>query len=169
MKTKIITEITNDEALFHAINSPNIKSFDDADQLTGIHLFRYNQNPETLEKAITFLTFQVHIPRSYSNNTFVKAQLEIYIFTHESCMRVDNIPGITADRNDYISQLLDNKFNGRSYLGTENDKGKLQLYGSLDLISNTEGVYTRDYLYRRMIFETKDVNDSLCDGGKYGG
>lgn len=167
IKTKVIDEIIHDEALFYAINSPSVLTLDDADLLTKEHLFRYNQNPTTINKSITFLTFQVHIPRAYKDNTLVKAQLEIYIISHETCMNVKNIPKIVDDRNDYISKLLDDKFNGRSYLGIHTDKHKLQLYGSLDLISNTEGAYAKDYLYRRMIFETKDVNDSLCDGGKY--
>ena len=34
--------------------------------------------------------------------------------------------------------------------------------GKLKLTLNTEGTYNKDYLYRRMLFETIDVNDSFC-------
>ena len=169
IKTKVISEIIQDEDLFRAINSPTISSFEASDKLVNTHIFRFDQNPDVVEKTITFITLQVHIPRSYSDNTFVKAQLEIFIISHVDCMKVNNIPKIIDNRNDYISRLLDNKFNGRTYLGTEDDPNKLQLYGSLDLVRNTEGAYRKYYLYRQMVFETKDVNDSLCDGGKYGG
>ena len=34
--------------------------------------------------------------------------------------------------------------------------------GKLRLVSNTEGTATDKFLYRRMIFETVDINDSFC-------
>lgn len=167
IKEKIIEEIINDDVLFYSINSPDVKDFSSSCDLINTHIFRYNQNPLSLKKTISFITIQVHLPRAYNNNLFIKAQVEIWIYSHESCMRVSNIPGISADRNDYISQLLDEKFNGRSSLGLPSDKEKLNLYGTLDLVSNVEGAFAPDYLYRRMIFETRDVNDALCNGGKY--
>lgn len=167
IKEKLIEEMINDDAVFYAINSPEVTDFSSACDLINTHIFRYNQNPISLKKTISFITIQVHLPRAYDNNLFVKAQLEIWIYSHESCMKVSNIPGITADRNDYLSQLLDEKFNGRDYLGLPEDNQKLKFYGTLDLISNVEGAFAPNYLYRRMIFETKDVNDSLCNGGKY--
>lgn len=155
IKDKLIKEIINDEALFHAINSPDITSFEDSDELINKHIFRYNQNPITLDKAITFLTLQVHIPQIYDRSgVWVKSAVEIWIISHESCMIVNNIPRISADRNDYISQLLDEKFNGRSDLGS----------GTFQLTSNVEGAFIKDYLYRKMVFETKDLNDSMCGG-----
>ena len=168
IKDKVIAEIINDEALFYAINPHDIESFEDSDQMIGTHIFRYNQNPLTLNITNTYLTIQVHVARTYgSGNNWSKLQLEIYIITHEKSMNVDNIPKISANRNDYISQLLDEKFNGRTYIGLDTDPNKISLLGALDLISNTEGAFQANYLYRRMIFETKDLNDSLCDGGKY--
>ena len=68
-------------------------------------------------------------------------------------MVVDNIPKITENRNDYLSELIDAKLNGRSDFGI----------GELQLASNVEGSYQQDYVYRKMVFTTKDVNDSLCD------
>lgn len=165
MKDKLITEIINDEELFRAIDSPNIKSFDNADQLVGTHIFNYHQNPLTLKEVQTFLTIQVHIPKTYDrNNTWVSPRLEIWIISHQDHMKVDNVPKITANRNDYISQLLDLKFNGRREIGvSKNAKNNLNMLDKLDLISNIEGALASDYLYRQMIFEVKDLNDSLCD------
>ena len=68
-------------------------------------------------------------------------------------MVVDNIPKITENRNDYLSELIDAKLNGRSDFGI----------GELQLASNVEGSYQQDYVYRKMVLTTKDVNDSLCD------
>lgn len=164
LKNAVIKEIINDEALFYAIDSPDITDIENADELVNQNIFTYNQNPETILKAETFLTIQVHIPKSYSKNkTFVFPILEVWILSHQKHMKVDNIPKIIDNRNDYISKLLDKKFNGRSVLGgSSNSKNNLHLCGSLKLISNDEGAFSSEFLYRRMIFETVDVNDSVC-------
>lgn len=165
MKDKVMTEIINDETIFHAIDAPSVKDFEDADKLLGTYIFNYHQNPLTLSDVQTFLTIQVHIPKAYgANNTWVTPRLEIWIISHESHMKVKNIPKITANRNDYISQLLDQKFNGRTEIGvSKNSKNNLNMYAKLDLISNVEGAIASDYLYRQMVFEVKDINDSLCE------
>ena len=165
MKRNVISEIINDETFFYAINSPDYTDPNYADDLIGTHIFGYHQNPNTLNKTITFLTIQVHIPKTYdTNKIWVLPQLEIWVISHEKCMVVDNIPKITDNRNDYISKLLDLKFNGRDSIGTSmNSQDNLNLYGKLDLISNVEGAYSTDYLYRQLIFEAKDLNNSLCE------
>ena len=164
LKDKIINEIINDEQFFDAIHPSDIRK-EDADLLLGTHLFNYHQNPETLKEVETFLTFQVHIPNPYDRNRkWVASSLEIWIISHQSHMKVNNIPGITANRNDYIAQLLDQKFNGkRNVGGSPVDKNNLHVFGTLDLLSNVEGAFASDYLYRRLIFECKDINDSFCD------
>ena len=68
-------------------------------------------------------------------------------------MIVDNIPKITENRNDYLSELIDRKLNGKSNYGITD----------LSLISNIEGCYQQDYLFRKMIFEGIDLNNTLCD------
>ena len=151
LKQAVIKEIINDESFFYAINSPDITDIDCADELVYTHIFPYHQNPETIEKVITFLTIQVHIPKPYDRNkTWVVPKLEIWVFSHHSHMKVNNIPKITDNRNDYISKLLDKKFNGRDTLGgSKNDKYNLHLYGKLDLVTNVEGAFSKDFLYRQ--------------------
>lgn len=165
LKKAVIKEIINDEALFYAIDSPSVKDVECADELVYKNIFPYHQNPETLTEVQTFLTIQVHIPGIYSRNEiWIQPTLEIWIISHQSHMKVDNIPKITDNRNDYISKLLDNKFNGRNTLGgSNNDRYNLHLYGELQLTSNVEGAFSKEYIYRRLIFETKDINNSLCD------
>ena len=165
LKQAVIKEIINDETFFHAIHSPDITDIECADELIYKHIFPYHQNPETIDKAITFLTIQVHIPKPYDrNSTWVVPRLEIWILSHQDVMKVDNIPKVSDNRNDYISKLLDAKFNGRDTLGgSKNDKYNLHLYGQLKLVSNIEGAFSQKFLYRQMIFEMKDLNDSLCE------
>ena len=158
VKNKIVRNLINDEAIVAAIDSHR-SDVNDPEDLIYTHIFDYNQNPYTLKDVQTFITIQVHIPedRSYYNNdhkrVFVKPTIEIWITSHENHMKVQNIPKITQNRNDYLSTLIDKKLNGATDYGI----------GELQLKSNTELSYEKDYLMRVMIFETKDVNDSLCD------
>ena len=165
LKREIIKELINDESIFYAIDSPDITDIEDADKLVYKHIFPYHKNPETITKVITFITVQVHIPKTYDRNkTWVVPRLEIWILSHDSHMKVNNIPKISDNRNDYLSKLIDKKLNGRDTFGTsKKDENNLHLYGKLELISNVEGVFSKDFLYRQMIFEMKDLNDSLCE------
>lgn len=164
LKNAVIKEIINDDMLFYAIDSSEVDDIENADELVNKNIFTYHQNPDAVLKADTFLTVQVHIPKSYSRNkVLISPTLEIWIISHQRHMKVKNIPKIIDNRNDYISKLLDKKFNGRNVIGgSSNSKNNLHLCGSLKLISNTEGAFSSDFLYRRMIFETVDVNDSIC-------
>ena len=149
-KNKIIKEFIKDKDIVQAINSSEITS---PEKLKGTHIFDYHQYPNTINTVQTFITVQVHIPQSYTEKVYIYPTIEIWIISHEKHMVVDNIPKITENRNDYLSELIDAKLNGRSDFGI----------GELQLASNVEGSCQQDYVYRKMVFTTKDVNDSLCD------
>ena len=152
-KNKIIKEFIKDKDIVLAIDSPTVK-INEPEKLIGTHIFNYHQNPNTINTVETFITIQVHIPTQiYRDNIYVKPTIEIWIISHEKHMRVDNIPKVNINRNDYLSQLIDIKLNGRSDFGV----------GKLSLISNVEGSYQQDYVYRKMTFEGKDINNSLCN------
>ena len=148
-KNKIIKEFIKDDLIIQAIGSSA-----SPEKLIGTQIFNYHQNPNTLTTVDTFITIQVHIPQSYYNdsNIWVKPTIEIWIISHEKHMKIDNIPKVTDNRNDYLSRLIDEKLNGRNDLG----------FGELKLISNVEGAYQSDYVFRKMTFEGTDLNDSLC-------
>ena len=156
-KNRIVKEFIKDKEIIAAINSSEVKP-NEPEKLIGKHIFNYNQNPHTLNIVGTFITIQVHIPQSYytdynASTTRVKPTIEIWIISHERHMSVDNIPKVTQNRNDYLSELIDNKINGKSGFGI----------GETMLISNIEGAFQQDYLYRKMIFQCVDLNWSLCE------
>lgn len=156
-KNKIVKEFIKDKEIVAAINSSEVKS-NEPEKLIGKHIFNYNQNPHTLNIIGTFITIQVHIPQSYYDDynasvNRIKPTIEIWIISHERHMNVDNIPKITQNRNDYLSELIDNKINGKSGFGI----------GNAVLISNIEGAFQQDYLFRKMIFQCVDLNWSLCE------
>lgn len=160
MKNRLIAEIIRDETLFHAINSPVCTDPGDAAALINSHIFGYQLTPQSLSEAVTVLTVQVHSAKENEDSAkklWIRPTAEIWIISHKSCMEVKNIPGISANRNDYISQLLDSKFNGRTSLGVP----PLELLKELELTENSEGAFAPDYLYRKMIFTTLDINNAL--------
>lgn len=152
-KNKIVREFIKDIDIVQAIGDENVTTLDNAEKLINTKIFNYNQNPNTINTVGTFITIQVHIQNALtSNRTFVSPVVEIYIISHERHMVVDNVKKITDNRNDYLSKLIDMKLNGKTDIGL----------GELKLTSNVEGSLQRDYLYRRMLFEGVDLNNSLC-------
>ena len=156
-KNKIVKEFIKDQEIIAAINSSEVKN-NEPEKLIGKHIFNYNQNPHTLNIVGTFITIQVHIPHDYytdykASATRVRPTIEIWIISHEKHMVVDNVPKVTQNRNDYLSELIDNKINGKSGFGI----------GDTVLLSNTEGAFQQDYLFRKMIFQCLDLNWSLCE------
>lgn len=154
-KNKIIKEFIKDKEIVNAIGSSSVTSIEN---LIGTHIFNYHQNPYTLNTAETFITVQVHIPQSFTYNdndssAFVRPTIEIWIISHEQHMVVDNVPKITDNRNDYLAKLIDIRLNGKTNIG----------FGKLKLLSNIEGAYQTDYLYRKLIFEATDLSDSICE------
>lgn len=156
-KNKIVKEFIKDPEIIAAINSSEVDS-NEPEKLIGKHIFNYNQNPHTLNIVGTFITIQVHIPHDYytdykASATRVRPTIEIWIISHEEHMNVDNVPKITQNRNDYLSELIDNKINGKNGFGI----------GETVLLSNIEGAFQQDYLFRKMIFQCLDLNWSLCE------
>ena len=148
-KERVVMAIAKDDTLFYAFDA---KDCENGGDLINTHIFRYNKNPDTITEAITFVTIMVHTKTKDRNGTFVIPTLEIWIYSHNDHMKMDY--KVTKDnRNDYISMLIDEKFNGSTEYGG---------IGKLLLVSNTEGTFSQKFLYRRMLFETVDINDSTC-------
>lgn len=154
VKVKVQNALLNDDLIVKAIDSTDTDP-DNPSELIGTHIFTFAQNPHMIQTSGTYLTIQVHIPQyDTPDYRWVHPVLEIWIISHNRHMRVDNIPRIRSNRNDFLSQLLDEKFNGSTDFG----------YGQMYLQLNTEGVHgdNADYLYRRMVFVTKDLSRTVC-------
>lgn len=158
-KNKIVKEFIKDQDIVEAINSSEVK-FNEPEKLINKHIFTYNQNPHTLNVVGTFITIQVHIPHDYytgyhgTSMIYVKPTIEIWVISHERHMVVDNVSKVTQNRNDYLSELIDRKINDKLGFGI----------GETRLLSNIEGSFQQDYLYRKMTFECLDLNASMCEG-----
>ena len=152
-KERVVDAIARDKDIFYAFDA---KDCENGADLIGTHLFKYNKNPETITEAITFITIMVHtepLDKRRHEYTFIIPTLEIWIYSHNDHMKMDS--KITKDnRNDYLSMLLDEKFNGSTEYGG---------IGKLSLVYNQEGTFNQKFLYRRLVFKTIDVNDSFCE------
>lgn len=153
MKEKVLRELISDPQIVQTIDSGTI-SADEPDKLIGTHIFRYHSNPDAWTQTATYLTVQMQIPEASENKKWVHPALEIHIISHPQHMEMETseASGGVINRNDYLAKLLDMKFNGRSDLG-----GQTRLL----LQSNTEGVLDNQYPYRRLLFVTSDLNETM--------
>lgn len=162
LKNKIVLDLIQDQEIVNIIDNPD-KNNPDWDPIflndskitteKGFtpSIFKYYKNTKFIKKECTFITVIVQIPNQYTTNTvFQNVTLEITIVSHDVHMRIDS-DVIQANRNDYLSTLIDNKFNGMN-MGV----------CSLELISNIEGIYDENYNFRKLTFKTVDINNSLC-------
>ena len=162
LKNKVVLDIIKDKEIVQIIDNPDMEKdgwdpiyLNDSkitkDKGFVPSIYKYYKNPNLIEQECTFITIVVQIPNQYNNNKlFQNISLEINIVSHNEHMRIDS-DVIQANRNDYLSILLDKKFNGI-------DIGICKL----ELISNVEGVYDENYNFRKLIFKTVDINDSIC-------
>ena len=164
LKKKVVSDIINDDDIVKAIDSPDmdkdgwepiylVDSLETLEMGFTPHIFVENQNPNIITSAITFITIQVNIPKIIDDSTpFVYPELTIYIISHNKHRRTDKIIGINESLNDYISRLIDRKINNK-----KTGYGK-----KVRLISNIEGIYDDNFVFRQMIFRGIDINSSLC-------
>lgn len=149
-KKRVIDAITHDDTIFYAFGADECENGGD---LENTHIFKYNKIPETITEVSTYMTIMVHTKSIDRHRTFVVPSLEIWVYCHDAHMKMDR--KITKDnRCDYIARLLEEMFNGSTIYGGA---------GELRTVLNTEGAYNKNFLYRHLIFETFDINKSLCD------
>lgn len=150
VKNTVVKELIKDEEILKAIDG---MLADTPEDYIGKHIFTFDQNPNTMNTAQTFINVLVNIPEQLlHSNTKVVINLEFRIISNVNHMKVSNVPKVKDNRNDYIARLLDKKFNGRTDFGV----------GKFQLALNKEGSIQADYVYRQMIFTGTDINDSLC-------
>lgn len=155
IKNHVISELSHDAEIMALIQSPETG--------TENRIFPYHQDTDALSGTGTFLTVQVHIPQTENTDpSWFTVRLEIWVISHKSCMTLSD-PLPSANRNDFISQLLDKKLNGRKSLGLEGaGEDRLHLCGKLNLVSSVEGALPGGYLYRQLLFETENLKEASC-------
>ena len=110
-KNIVIKELIKDIDIITAIDSSRIP-IDKPEQLLYTHIFDYQLNPYKINDVGTFLNILVNVADYIKDNeVFSKVIIDIEIISHFRHMRIDNIPKVNMNRNDYLSRLIVNKFN----------------------------------------------------------
>lgn len=120
--------------------------------LTYARVFPHLYIPDTTEEAICFINVEVTIPDIADDGFWIYPQMIVDVIVHQDRMRLD-IPGVSATRADYLSQLVDKELNGSTEFGV----------GKLVLISNEPGSVNDKFRFRRLTFEARDLNEGLCE------
>lgn len=155
-KNDMLIAMQNDDEI---INALDIQDNEDAESLIGVRMFPHWFVPDTQEIVKTYICIEANInsfERRYSTavtpKTYDIATIEIYILSHQKDLYMDK-SGISAIRTDYLSCLIDKKFNGSTEFGI----------GELQRISN-EWFSLKDniYRYRKVVFQAVDFNKEMC-------
>lgn len=156
-KNQIMADLQNDNEIIEALG---LNKNEDSDDLIYNRLFPHYFIPTTQEEVKTYIMIEIDIQSNRSR--YELARLDIYsyptitftVLSHQDNMKL-NLPGISATRIDYLSELIDRKYNGASGFGI----------GEIQLTSNIAGNLNDKYRFRQLIFQAVDFNDSLCKEG----
>lgn len=162
LKSRLLKDIINNEDIVCAIDSPD-KDNPNWDSSCMIDtpsnrkegftplLFNHIKNASTIDKTISFICTEVQLGSVYTSSKWATVKLEVWIFSHNDHMRIENIPKVNANRNDYIAELIDDMVNN-----------KYDIFDTFKLISSVGGQYNDKFHYRKLIFEGKDINYNMC-------
>ena len=151
-KKRVVDAITHNDTIFYTFDAKDCEN--GGDLIDNEYILTYNKVPETITTVSTYMTIMVHTKSRDRNKTFVTPTLEFYIYSHFKHMKIYR--KITKDnRCDYLAMFIDDMFN------CSKEHGGI---GELKCVLNQEGTYNKDFLYRHIVFETIDINNSICGG-----
>ena len=151
LKEAVIDEIRNDPTVAKELGD-TVTAIDPYGQF----LFDHQKNPAAWDKTATYLTVQLHIPKVSEDKKWLVPTLELQIISHEQHLAPAGSEPAFRTRNDYLADLLTQKFHGRNDLGS---------FGPFLLTSDMEGVLENNCLYRKLLFETSCLNSYCEDRG----
>lgn len=144
-KRKVIAAILDSEDIIQGLNADC-----DPSELMYNNVFPFGVVAPVQSEAKCLITVEITMPQVSTVNYFFKDVLIVVtVICHNDLMRTDfGIP-----RHDYVSAKICELLNGSTEFG----------YGEIQLVSNTEGVFTEQHSGRVMRFKTQERNkDNLC-------
>lgn len=153
-KNRIMADLQNDNEIIEALR---LNDNEDRDDLVYTRLFPHYFIPETQEIVKTYIMVEIDIEQQrtrYGNSSsnLVYPTITFTVLAHQKDMRLD-LPGVSAVRTDYITELIDLKYNGKDGFGLK----------GLEVISNVAGSLNDTYRFRQIVFKSADFNDSYCE------
>lgn len=155
-KDQIMSELSQDDKIIEALG---LNPDENPDDLVWKRFMPHLFVPYTESDVRTYICVEINIPERrarYGSNeidVWVHPVIVFYVLTHQEDMHMQ-LAGESGTRMDYLSELIEEKYEGRNGFGV----GVLQLKSDLARsIDNT-------YRVRELIFEAVDLDDSLCEG-----
>lgn len=154
-KNQIMSDLQNDDEIIAALD---LNADESPDDLVYNRFLPYYFVPEvqTLVKTYILVEIDVQSVRNRYNpskyDLYAYPTITFYVLSHQDDMRMKQV-ATSAVRTDYISTLLDKKYNGASGFGL----------GRLQLTQNVAGSLNDTYRFRQLVFQAVDFNDGLCD------
>lgn len=158
-KNQILSDLQNDDEIIEALN---IHDDEDSENLVWNRLFPHYYIPDTQEVVKTYILVEIDVQSSRNRyeptkyDLYAYPTITFYVLSHQKDMQM-KMTGISATRTDYISTLLDKKYNGKNGFGL----------GRLQLTSNIAGSLNDTFRFRQLVFQAVDFNNELC-GGDFG-
>ena len=155
-KNKIMSELSQDENI---INALGLNPDESPDDLVWVRLFPHEYVPQTEEDVKTYIFVEINIPERRSrygdtDNDFIVRPIILFcVLTHQDDMRLSMV-GESGTRMDYLSELIEDKYEGREGFGV----------GVLKLKSDIAGSVNNTYRFRQLVFDAVDLDDGLCEG-----
>ena len=154
-KNKIMSELSQDEDIIEALG---LNSDESPDDLIWVRLFPHEYVPQTEEDVKTYIFVEINIPENRNryndseNDLVVRPIIIFCVLTHQDDMRM-NLIGESGTRMDYLSELIEDKYDGREGFGV----------GVLKLKSSIAGSVNTTYRFRELVFNAVDLDDGLCE------
>lgn len=148
-KNLILSDLMSSDDFMEALDVTN------EEQQKGLvysRLFPYEFVPQTSSEVTTYVWVEVSIKQISSNKIYSYPTITITMVSHQDHMKL-SFSGLSASRNDYLAELVDNMFNGATKFGTT----------KLVLIKNAPYSINSTYRCREVVFKGEDINDGLCD------
>lgn len=147
-KNKILTELLNDELFLQVLD---VTEAEIENGLVYSRLYPYFYITGTQTTVKTYICIEINNNSNSRDDTYSHPQIVFNIISHQNDMKL-NLAGVSAIKTDYLSEIIDEKFNGADGYGV----------GKLILKSNTAGSINEVYRYRQLVFKSIDINDSVC-------
>lgn len=152
-KKQVIKDIVKDVYIMEAMGNELDGSFDEA---IYKYIFPYYHVIGTIQEAHSYICMQMDMMErerwdDEDNPLLRRYALTLYIIVNQSIMQMPLTGGV--DRLDYLSNLVVNKFDGRSDFGI----------GELKLVQNQENSLDQNHRLRILTFITKDTVGTFCE------
>lgn len=141
-KNQLMEDVLTRESIVNLL-CKNGETADDAVSFAYTKVFPYENVPETVEYADTYICFDVDIQKS-QDKTFLLPVIYVWVFTHKSLLRLPE-GGV---RTDKLASEIAKALNGSRYYGL----------GELDLYAVKRFAPMTDYQGKVMTFHTREFN-----------